>query len=161
MLNVWYEDNQMKWPKIFKRVNSISTPVGGIGWDNSPVVTGQPEITVSYEDNNCHRTSGSKQDEIVCRWSGILHVQNHSSATAFKVSIQLPEAVELTSSAPTVLRCDGTPPLETVVHQSFDARELFPSKYAKSPLEKTPPDLNPNTEHYPDELRHLHVLVRF
>ena len=155
---------RMKWLRMLwqkcRRVNSLSTPVGGVGWDNSPAVTGQPDIAVSYEDTTCLRSSGSKRDEIVCTWNGTLVVQNHSPATAFKVSLQLPEAVELTSQAPTVLRCDGTPPIATAVRRSFDARKLFPSKYAKSPLEETTPDVDPNRERYPDELRHLDVLVR-
>lgn len=142
-----------------RRVNSISTPVGGVGWDNSPSVTGQPEITVSYEDTTCIRSSGSNPDEIVCRWSGTLHLQNHSPATAFKVTIQLPDTVELASAPPTVLRCDGASPLETAVRRSFDARELFPSRYAKSPLDETPPDVDPNRERYPEELRHLDVSI--
>ncbi len=147
------------WGKC-RRVNSISTPVGGVGWDNSPSMTGRPEIEVSYTDIACLRSSGARPDEIVCRWSGTLHVQNHSPATAFKVSIQLPEMVELTSTAPTVLRCDGTDPIETEARRSFDARELFPSKYAMSPFEETPRDIDPDTERYPDALRHLDVSVR-
>ncbi len=122
----------------------------------------KPRITVSYEDvRGWSSSTADKPKHILCKWPGVLRLENVSPFDAFRVAVEVPEVVRLTSPVPhTLRRIDGPRSIQTEVQQTFDKHRIFPRTYAKSPLDDVADDLDPERDCYPTELLNLTITVR-
>jgi len=123
----------------------------------------QPEVPtfrLAYRDSQPTRSGAGRPDHIMCTWSGVLSIQNVSAVDAVGVTVGLPDGTRPTAPVPTVLRSREEPVrIEIETKRTFDMHKIFPSKYARSPLEDHPPDIEPETELYPEKLHHLAATI--
>jgi len=122
---------------------------------------GLPTFRLTYRDSPPTRSGAGKPDHVICTWPGVLSIQNVSAVDAVGVTVGLTNGTRPTCSLPTVLRSRDEPTrIEVETKRTFDMHKIFPAKYARSPLEKHPPDIEPETELYQEDLMHLAITIR-
>jgi len=164
MLMAWFKGI---WQRI-KRVNSISTPLGGVGWDNPQPDTQQsppadqavsvPEFSASFVFGHSQSGKGRNADELSCVWTGRLQLTNVSPHDAFKITVDVGPDIDI-ERPPAILRSGKSTTLEVRCCRYFDRREIHPSRYQLPSPEPQPRDIDPLRERCPMEFTELELVL--
>lgn len=151
-----------------KRINSVSTPLGGVGWDNpaldpksssSPVMSA-PEFSATFTPAYSRSRKSDSADELTCIWTGKLCLTNVSPHDAFKVTVQVDSRMDI-ERPPVVLNSGDSTTIEVQCCRSFDRREIFPSQYQQPFAESQQHDVDPLRERCPSEFTELRLTLTY
>ena len=142
-----------------KRVHSVSTPFGGIGWDNHHPIS-VPEFSATFTIGYSQSKKGRNTDELLCIWTGKLRLINSSPHNALKVTIQPDTSVGIDIQCPPVfLQAGILSTLDVQCRRYFDCKEIYPSRY-QLPLDQPQHlDINPLLDRCPSGFLGLEVIL--